>query len=85
MNGKLFYLGYNRGWKMAAAYATGTRRQRGEIRQRLAILSDSFSSFARGVWSGFRDLAEQRSEAIRSGRAPRTINPFRLSRLLDRV
>jgi hypothetical protein len=78
-------MGYNRGWKLAAAYATGTRRERSEIRRRLAILNESFSSFSRGLWAGFRDLADQRSAAILAGMAPRTVNPHRLKNVLDRI
>jgi hypothetical protein len=85
MNGKLFYLGYNRGWKLAGAYATGTRQERSVIRRRLALLNDSYSAFARGAWAGFHDLAEQRSTAIRLGLAPRTVNPFKFARLLERI
>jgi hypothetical protein len=85
MNGKLYYLGRNAGWRMAGIYATGTRRQRGEIRRQLEVLKDSYSRFAAGVWDGFADLAEQRSEAIRAGLAPRTIRPTRLERVLERA
>jgi hypothetical protein len=85
MNGKLYYLGRNAGWRMAGIYATGTRRQRAAIRQRLEVLKDSYSRFAAGVWDGFADRAEQRSEAIRAGIAPRTINPRKLEQALERI
>jgi hypothetical protein len=85
MNGLCYYLGYRKGWKLAVAYATGTRGERSAIRRRLAILNDSYSGFARGLWAGFGDLADQRSQAIRSGRARRTVNPFKLARVLERI
>jgi hypothetical protein len=85
MNGRVYYLGRNRGWKLAARYANATKQERREIRARLAALKDSFSQFTRGLWDGFQDLAEQRSEAILAGLAPRTISPSKLTGLLDRI
>jgi hypothetical protein len=85
MNGTTYYLGYRNGWKLATTYATGTRRDRAAIRRRLELLKDSFGQFARGLWDVFADLAEQRSEAIRAGLAPRTIRPTRLERVLERI
>jgi hypothetical protein len=85
MRGKLYYTGFNAGWKLAKRYATGTNAQRRAIRARLAKLNDSWSQFANGVWEGFEDFAEQRSEAIKAGLAPRTINPHKFGKMLARL
>jgi hypothetical protein len=85
MNGRLYYLGFNHGWKLAAHYTNGTRAERRAIRCRLSKVSESYSAFIRGVWYGFRDFAEQRADAIQAGVAPRCCNPHKLRRVLDRV
>lgn len=85
MRNKLYYLGYSKGWKLATRYATGTKSDRRDVRGRLSRLGESYGQFAEGLWDGFNDMASQRSEAIKAGRAPRTVNPFKLERILDRV
>lgn len=82
---RLYYLGLNRGFSMALAYATGTKAARRAIRTRLAMVAPSYSQFGQGVYCGFSDAAEQRSEHILAGRAPRTCSPYKLRNLLNRV
>ena len=85
MRNKLYYLGYSKGWKMATRYASGTKAERRDVRNRLALLNESYGQFAEGLWDGFGDLSSQRSESILKGLAPRTINPHRLAHVLERI
>jgi hypothetical protein len=85
MRTRLFYFGRTIGWDMAGIYATGTHEERRAIRRKLARMSQSSNELVEGIWEGFADRAEQRADAILAGLAPRTINPHKLRRVLERV
>jgi hypothetical protein len=85
MRGKPYYAGYTIGWDWARAYATGTKAARREIRRKLHRMAPSDNTLVQGIWQGFADLVEQLVPSIKSGQVARTINPWKLSTVLERV
>lgn len=77
--------GLKTGAKWARVYATGTRADRREIRRKLHRMADAYNPFVSGVWEGFADVAGQWAADILEGRKPRTCNPHKLQRVLERV
>lgn len=78
-------VGFRLGWDDAARYARGTRRDRREIRRRLAKAEVSGAEF----WQGYQWAMAQRcqafAEAIAEGQLPRTVNPKKLANLCSRA
>ncbi len=85
MRGKSWYMGYTIGFDWARAYATGTRLERAAIRRKLVRMAESYNGLVRGIWTGWNDLVDQLAPAILEGKAPRTINPHKLTHVLERV
>jgi hypothetical protein len=85
MNGPTFYRGVTIGWNWAVAYAAGTKFTRRDIRRKLVRMADSHNRLVEGIWYGFNDYAGQQADAILAGMAPRTVNPHKFRRVLERV
>jgi hypothetical protein len=80
-----YYRGLTIGFEWAGLYIAGTKAQRREIRRKLHRMAESYNQLVLGIWEGFAGRAEQRADAILGGFAPRTINPHKLRRVLDRM
>jgi hypothetical protein len=85
VKGDLTYNGWRIGARWALAYATGTRAERRTIRHRLARMGENYSRFVAAVWEGFDCVAGDLAAEILDGRRPRTVNPFKLRNLIERI
>jgi hypothetical protein len=85
MRGKTWYAGYTIGWDWAKSYATGTKATRASIRRKLVRMAPSDNRLVQGIWQGWYDLVDQLAPAILEGKAPRTVNPHKFSKVLERV
>jgi hypothetical protein len=85
IRGDLNYNGLKIGARWAIRYATGTRADRREIRRRLGRMAGSYGTFARAVFEGYELVAADLARGILEGRRPRSCNPHKLARVLERV
>lgn len=76
--------GWDLGWDDAERYARGTRRDRREIRRRLAKAELSRSEFWRAYADIFHRRAGDFADAIRQGRIARTCRASRIWAVLNR-